>query len=302
MADQAVADLSLEFGHFYLRDADSASIEREARQEAGWVRPLLEAQESEGNTVSTVVMIDDYFLADDERGDLQDKGHAIVEAFEAEGVRVDRLVRESQCAETVHQLERSYFIPRLDAADSAMVGTERVPDTPARRWLDNGEPGAQVVATQTSTENVTTWGNPLEQSGSRAAPPRRPPPRPRAPHSIHLEAELWSGDPRVRVWSCPILAAWWQLIRLGLARDDADARIDLAFGPGLHEDASPLAAKRTLTVLCPEFLPVEAAVRAILERVVIADPSWRRHLEGRPDELPADVHLRRIGYLFPPPR
>ena len=38
-------------------------------------------------------------------------------------------------------------------------------------------------------------------------------------HSIFVDVELWDDRDGQRTWSCPMLAAVWQLMRLGLLRD-----------------------------------------------------------------------------------
>ncbi|CAM5724891.1 hypothetical protein SVIOM342S_03063 [Streptomyces violaceorubidus] len=43
-------------------------------------------------------------------------------------------------------------------------------------------------------------------------------------HSVFLDVELWSDDADgQRTWSCPFLAAVWQLARLGLLRNEGEA-------------------------------------------------------------------------------
>jgi hypothetical protein len=66
-------------------------------------------------------------------------------------------------------------------------------------WLSNGERGGAAPAS------------------AMAAPRAWQPPRQSAVqnHSIFVDIELWDGPADQPLWSCPFLAAVWQLQRLG---------------------------------------------------------------------------------------
>jgi hypothetical protein len=151
-------------------------------------------------------------------------------------------------------------------------------------------------------------------------------------HSIFLDVELWSDGETGRRWSCPMLAAVWQLLRLGVLRDQgrrigtpkpiADVEPvehgHTPAGPGrslpdkwadmppivqLNPDAAPFPAYRTLSVMSPEFIEVEHAVRLICSAVMpdsgaaeaITAAAEREHLT-----LP-DAVVDRIGYILQTP-
>ncbi len=149
------------------------------------------------------------------------------------------------------------------------------------------------------------------------APRQWRPPRENAArnHSIFVDIELWSDGPSGRKWSCPFLAAVWQLQRLGLVRyrggpvaepvlvPTADLPVEWDAMPSIVQltpGAAPMRAYRTFTAMDGRFLPIEHAVRTIISQVAI-DPVvgektvQRARSEGL--ELPAEV-VERIGYAF----
>ncbi|HWS38446.1 MAG TPA: SCO2522 family protein, partial [Actinoplanes sp.] len=155
-------------------------------------------------------------------------------------------------------------------------------------------------------------------SASAMAPPRQwQPPRQSAVqnHSIFVDIELWSGPDDDRLWSCPFLAAVWQLQRLGLVRHlgepvappvplaVADLPAEWELMPPivrLNPDAAPFHAYRTFTAMDARFLPIEMAVRTILGNVAI-DPvaagQVRDRARGERLDLPEET-VDRIGYAF----
>jgi hypothetical protein len=166
-------------------------------------------------------------------------------------------------------------------------------------WLTNGE------------------RSPVAAASAMSGPGRWQPPRQSAVqnHSIFVDIELWSGPPEDRLWSCPFLAAVWQLQRLGLLRHlgrpvaepvavpVAELSADWDEMPAivqLNPRATALRAYRTFTPLDSRFLPIELAVRTILGQVWI-DPMVDAQVCGRARgeglELPAEP-VGRISYAF----
>jgi hypothetical protein len=137
-------------------------------------------------------------------------------------------------------------------------------------------------------------------------------------HSIFVDVELWDERNGQRTWSCPLLAAVWQLMRLGLLRnqgrpvvtpqDWTDPRFpdrwdELPAVIRLRPEAAAFAAYTTLSVLSPRFLPVELAVRTILsqfacDRNIFEEATGRAARDSMrlPDEL-----VDRIRYVFAAP-
>jgi hypothetical protein len=137
-------------------------------------------------------------------------------------------------------------------------------------------------------------------------------------HSIFVDVELWDERDGHRTWSCPMLAAVWQLMRLGLLRDQGrpvvtpedwagrpfpDSWADLPAVIRLEPKAAAFAAYTTLSVLSPRFLPVELAVRTILgqfacDPVILAEANDRAGRDAM--RLPDEV-VDRIRYVFAAP-
>jgi hypothetical protein len=286
----AMADLSIEFAHLYLANLDEAHAEAAARVAKHWLTPMIAAYEEAGLTVSTVVMMDDYFAP--EGTDIEEKAVILQDACLEAGVRVDHIAYEAACAESVEQMQvRLLQEPRAGDGSSspppADIGTD---------WISNGdpprgkqpEPGAVGrLFRQAGSESQ------LEDQGAAQKPAR-------GHHSIHLDVQLWNRErgADARLWACPTLSAWWQLIRLGMLRDESDRPVAPPRTRS-RSDAPPLPARRTITLLDSRFIEVEHAVRAILERLSLPE-AWRRYLrQGEAPPSPHE-HLERIAYIFVP--
>ncbi len=134
-------------------------------------------------------------------------------------------------------------------------------------------------------------------------------------HSIFVDVELWDEHDGRRIWSCPMLAAVWQLIRLGLLRDHGrpvlvpedwtgawpDSWAELPPITRLEPGGGRLRRLHHAVRLSPRFLPVELAVRTILSQFA-GDPAVlaETRAPGRPGR-----HARcppswsnRIRYVF----
>jgi hypothetical protein len=297
-----LAGLSLEVAHLYLQESTPLAAREEARREARWALPLVESFAAAGVSVSTCVLIDD--TSGGAAADVDAVAARQVEILEAcaeAGMAVDYVVRESSCESSVEEMLAYYYPQEADDAAGRLGTGQLLPtvDTVGEDdcWLANGEPGRSVPVTPV-----------LRLPGARrSALAGDPPPRRRTgsrgsrSHSIHLDVELWSWEKAGRrgtmISSCPLLAAWWQLLRLGVLVGDAPPT---TFAPTpLREDSPPFAARATLTVLPPGFLVVEHAVRTILNRVA-APPGWFawQEQEPRDGDLRHQPHLDRISYLF----
>ena len=133
-------------------------------------------------------------------------------------------------------------------------------------------------------------------------------------HSIFVDVELWDDHEGRRIWSCPMLAAVWQLARLGLLRDHGrpvlvpqdwtgswpDNWAALPAITRLDPSAPAFAAYTTLSALSPRFLPVELAVRTILSQFA-GDPTvlaeTRARAAGDGMRVPPEL-VDRIRYVF----
>jgi hypothetical protein len=278
-------DVSIEVMHVYRGESTPAGVARRAAREARWVEAIAAALDRRGRGWSVCMLVDDT----DPRTDGDEVEERLREAWRATGLPLDHAVRETECSTSIgRMIER--FTGEVDVGLAGALGTAvRVPPVDVfaerYRWLANGEPArpatTRLGAAELNEEPGEAGTVPVRVAGSRA-------------HGIHLDVELWStvgqGAP---LWSCPMLAAWWQLLRLGAPhRGGAPLAAPAAGGRPL-----PLHARSTLTLLPPSLIEVEHAVRAILERVV-APGSWlSAGADGEPAANAAG-HLDRIGYVF----
>lgn len=241
-------DLSIEVGHLYLHRLDGHALDRAAVAASRWI-PAMVAANPQVQTYSVSVLLDDYTRPKKAAPDVDvsEAQRVVVDAFAAHGVTVDYVVLEAACAATVGQL-RDMLASTVLGYEYAVMADERRGFT--RAWLSNGEPARFQMST-----------------------------KPKHDHSIALDVQLWSEEEvNALRWSCPMVAAWWQLIRLGASEVPA--------GTLIRAGAPPLMSKQTLTLLSPDYLEVEHAVLNILKAV---QPAW-----------PFGPLLGRISYVFVP--
>lgn len=260
--------------------------------------PLLRSWREEGLRVSTTVLIDD---TQEDRADVSGRAEWIFEAAQTAGLEVDYAVNESACAHSLDQMLAAFF-PLPETAGGELGSSASLPVVDpvfeSHRWLANGEPGRG----RPGSVPLRLPGVKRSAKSDAAASPRRTGSRGTRAHSIHMDVELWSlegsGDgTRSAVWSCPLLASWWQLLRLGVPVETSGG---LPLRPAPRTSApAPFAAQATLTVLPPSFIAVEHAVQSILSRVALPR-EWREHWDsegGAPGFQEAN-HVDRISYLF----
>jgi hypothetical protein len=301
----ALAHVSLEIGHLYMEDlADGMDgVRRAFAAAAPWAytaqNPKAVGCDKKSVRVSTCFLIDDYFCRFSSPAEVIPM---VLAAAESEGVEIDYLARESACASANGTSPASLTVGSLV--------TEPMPGTTGSRpplietgWLTNGQrsPG-------------TSQGEAM----ARPVPWRPPQESARRRHSIFVDVEIWDERGGERTWSCPMLAAVWQLMRLGLLRDRGRPVVtpqdwtDPRFPDDwdrlppiirLKPKAAAFAAYTTLSVLSPRFLPVELAVRTILSQFacdndIFAEATDRaaRDALKLPDEL-----VDRIRYVFAAP-
>jgi len=135
-------------------------------------------------------------------------------------------------------------------------------------------------------------------------------------HSVFIDVELWSDAPE-RQWSCPYLAAIWQLLRLGVLRNEGRAILvpqaltsDFPDQWGrlppvlqINDAAAPFAAYRTFSALDSRFVSIEHAVRTILGQVCVDDAvaqQLRRRSAAEGLAIDGDL-TARIEYAFTGP-
>jgi hypothetical protein len=281
-------DVSIEILHVYPTLSTAESLTRQAAREARWVEALTAALDRQGRTWSVCMLIDDT----NPRWNPEELEGRLQTAWKTTGLPLDHIVRETDCVSSIgRMLER--FTGEVELGLAGALGTAvRLPPVDVvgerRRWLANNEPPRPVTTRLGAAELNEEPGEadilPTRVIGSRGS----------RTHSIHLDIELWSaighGAP---VWSCPMLAAWWQLLRLG-APHIHDAPLT---SPAAHGRSLAFHARSTITILPPGLLEVEDAVWTILERVVVPTDWLTEDLQGKQASNAAS-HLDRIGYVF----
>ncbi|MER6983034.1 SCO2522 family protein [Streptomyces carpinensis] len=291
--------LSVELGHLYMEDftAGPDRLRAHFAQVAPWAATA-RSLAGPRRRISTCFLVDDYFTPFSSPAEVIPM---VVRAAAKAGLRIDYLARESACAEANGARVAPLLLARL--VEEPPVGTASGTRPPAAEsgWLCNGVRSRSDVAPQ-AMSTATAWEPPLELGARR--------------HSVFVDAQLWSTerDGR-RLWSCPFLAAVWQMLRLGLLRDrgevvlppeswEEDAFPDrwdlLPPVVRLNPQATPFWAYRTFSVLDTRFLPVEHAVRVILDHTA-ADPVALRQVAERSEKEGLAVPSRlteRILYAF----
>jgi hypothetical protein len=269
---------------------------------APWARTAVQPETlgvSGSVRASTCFLIDDYFSQFLTPAEVIPQ---VLEAAKNVGLQIDYLALESSCALASGIEPARLVLGRLVTEPSEGTTGDRPPvaDT---GWLSNGDlfpgqlTGYHAMAFDRGNPH---WEPPRESSARR--------------HSIYVDVELWTDADGTRTWSCPMLAAVWQLLRLGLLRHEGGPAVTPTDWAGswpdswdempaitrLHSSAAPFAAYSTVSVLSPRFLPVELAVRTILGQFM-GEPSVLEQVSRRaggerfflPDEL-----VDRIRYVF----
>ncbi|MEU6334006.1 SCO2522 family protein [Streptomyces cellulosae] len=297
-----LSHLSLELGHLYMEDFEAGP--EHLRRHFARVRPWAEAARAVAADraggrrarISTCFLIDDYFTRFASPAEVVPM---LLEEAERAGLAVDYLARESACAV-------SGKVPVAEAV-AARIVEEPPPGSYGNRppaaqtgWLANGVRSPTARAPQ-AMRKAAAWEPPRETAARR--------------HSVFLDVELWNETPDgERLWSCPFLAAVWQLARLGLLRHQGEAVFEPQPHTGafsdewddlpplvrLGERADPFAAYRTCSVLPGRFLPVEHAVRVILDQTDVDRDALRQAAKRSAGEgvpVPGPV-ADRVSYVF----
>jgi hypothetical protein len=296
-----LSHLSVELGHLYKDDFTAGRSRLLAQFEAvrPWVAAAAAACAAEAGArrarVSTCFLIDDYFTRfSTPQAVVSD---LVATAAEA-GLEIDYVARESGCAVAdgveVATLVRQHLVAEPPEGDNGSR-----PPTDVSGWLSNGDRGGDGPAS------------------AMAAPRSWQPPRQSAVqnHSIFVDIELWNGPADEPRWSCPFLAAVWQLQRLGLIRHlggpvGDPVPMSVAELPAewdrmpavvrLNPGAAPFRAYRTFSALASRFLPIELAVRTILGQVAVSAAvaeDLRERAGAEEIDLPGET-VDRIRYAF----
>jgi len=308
----SLSHLSVEVGHFYMEQLENG--EDPIRTQFERARPWLEAAKASaisGNSkprVSTCFLIDDYFQSWPDAPKIMER---LLRLSREAGVTIDYVARESACAHrkdgfTVAEL----LATRLLEEPEPDQDTGGRPPTITSGWLSNGKPTRE--ATILNAMEAHTWEAPLEY-GKRN-------------HSIYVDVELWrdGAEPGAdreevqsrRLYSCPFLAAVWQLVRLGLLRKDGAPALEVTDFDGewkaewsqfpdiikVNPNAAPFYAYQSLSIMPQDFLPIETAVRNIVNHFVF-DQDVMSKLNRRAEQenivVPGSISERMSHYFLP---
>ncbi len=301
-----MSHVSLELGHLYYEDLEAGADALSAM--FGALTPWTAAASSRiaagepasKARVSTCFLVADYYSRFPRPSEVVPM---ILAAARKAGLRIDYLVRESGCAVAGDSYPADLAFGRLVTEPAPGTTGSRPPMTESG-WLTNGvrSPGTPFTPgiPEMAMRSPEPWTPPKQNAAGR--------------HSIFVDVELWDEADGQRVWSCAMLAAVWQLLRLGLLRDLGSPVAEPEERPGewpdewgdlapvvrLRPDTEPFAAYTTVSLLSPRFLPVELAVRTILSQFAadpavladLADRATREHIN-----LPEEI-VDRIGYAF----
>ncbi|BEL09079.1 SCO2522 family protein [Actinoplanes sichuanensis] len=297
-----LSHVSIELGHLYREDFAGGIelLRRHFREIKPWVaaardRAAALAGPGRRPRISTCFLIDDYFSAFSTPDEVIGR---LVEAAGDNGLTIDYVAREAGCAEAGPVRPAELVLDRL--VNEPPPGTDGLkPPAAASGWVTNGDrpPGSSA---QPAMARRPAWQPPTENAKSL--------------HSIYLAVEIFSRKPEGRQWSCPFLAAVWQLLRLGMLRDNgrpvaapqpAGERLPATWESmpavlRLNPDAQPFSAYRTLSVLARQFQNIEAAVGVVLGQVAV-DEEVHQQVRIRAEEegvvLPEGL-VQRISYVF----
>jgi len=296
------AHLSIELGHLYMEDYGLGidGLREHFRAVTPWAQAAGRACEDcvagRRPRISTCFLVDDYFSP---FGSPREIVPDLIRAAADADLQIDYLARESACANAGDvSLARLVESQLVDEPAPSTDGSR--PPVTESGWLCNGR-RSPVAVTGEAIGIPTRWTPPAENAVDR--------------HSIFLDVELWDErTPGARTWSCPFLAAVWQLLRLGMLRsqgrgvavpepvpDELPERWDeLPAVLRLNESAAPFCAYQTFSVLSARFLAVEHAVRTVLGHVNVAaavaeQVAQRCAREGL--SLPPEL-VDRVGYAF----
>nr|WSY55063.1 SCO2522 family protein [Streptomyces sp. NBC_00886] len=262
-----LAHLSLELGHLYMEDFETGP--ERLREHLSEVRVWVDAARASAARraglkrprISTCFLIDDYFTRFSTPAELVP---LVLEEAAKAGLVIDYLARESGCvvADRI-ELAESVMHRLVESPPPGSNGSR--PPVSQTGWLANGQ---RTVPSRSALAEIITWQPPQETAARN--------------HSVFMDVELWSETDKGRLWSCPFLAAVWQLARLGLLRHLGEPVLvpqpwtggdfprdwdELPPLLALNDSAAPFSAYRTCTLMPNRFLAVEDAVRLILDQV-----------------------------------
>ncbi|OXY88619.1 SCO2522 family protein [Streptomyces diastatochromogenes] len=296
-----LSHLSLELGHLYMEDFEAGP--QRLREHFAEVRVWADAARAsvarrtglKRPRISTCFLIDDYFTRFSTPAELIP---LVLKEAERAGLVIDYLARESGCAVADRiEIAESVLHRLVESPPPGSHGGR--PTVGQTGWLANGQ--RTPLTKRAALGEVTGWQPPQETAARN--------------HSVFMDVELWSEQDGRRLWSCPFLAAVWQLARLGLLRhlgepvlvprpwNGEDFPQDWDRLPPLlqlNPQAAAFSAYRTCTLMPNRFLAVEDAVRLILDQTQVTPVALQQVAERSAREglaVPEAV-AQRATYVF----
>ena len=282
-----LSHLSIEVGHFYMEDLLNGEerIRAQFHNVAPWIKAAAGTVNAGGGKprVSTCFLVDDYFRNDTAPEEIL--GKLIRIATEC-GVRIDYIAREAGCCVADGVPLAELVAARLLPEPTPGTNGSR-PPTRESGWLCNGERSQQPDSDQAMRSQQ--W-QPPQEFGKRN-------------HSIFLDVELWKYTEesingktvRMRTWSCPFLASVWHLLRLGMLRHEGEPVAQPQLWPPeaqwpehwndlpaviqLNRNAAPFAAYRSMSIMPRWYLPIENAVKVILDHLTLDEAVIKQIME-----------------------
>ncbi len=297
-----LSHLSIELGHLYMDDfvAGPERIRRMFEAVAPWARTAREVWtarvQPKTPRISTCFLVDDYFTTFSSPAVVVPM---LVDAAKAVGLQLDYLAREAACAQAAGVPVAEMVVNRL-VIDPPQGTNGSRPPSHETGWVCNGTRSPDDDAVTEAMQAGNSWQPPSENGANR--------------HSIFVDVQLWDRPGGRQEWSCAMLAAVWQLLRLGMLRYQGgpviepevvtesfpDSWSELPALVQLTERAAPFSAYGTYSVLGSRFLPTELAVRTVLSQVAI-EPGVVAQVHTRATGerlvLPAEL-IDRIEYTF----
>ncbi|MDQ7904275.1 SCO2522 family protein [Phytohabitans sp. ZYX-F-186] len=262
-----LSHLSIELGHLYMEDF----VEGPARLRALFERvaPWAEAARRQAKVeaagkkprISTCFLVDDYFTRFKSPAEVIP---TVLDAARESDLEIDYVARESGCA-VADGIPLARLVEGRLVPDPPPGTNGSRPPVTETGWLSNGL-RSPVGGSSEAMAGIKKWRPPVQNAANR--------------HSIFMDVEIWDESRQGRVWSCAFLAAVWQLVRLGLLRNEGEPVMVPRTWDGewpedwdqlpaivrLNPSAAPFSAYRTYSVLPVSFLPVEGAVRTIISQ------------------------------------
>lgn len=294
-----LSHLSLELGHLYMEDFEAGPKRlgehfAEVRVWADAVRASA-ARRSKRPRISTCFLVDDYFTRFSTPAELIPM---VLKEAEKAGLVIDYLARESACAVADRiELAESVMHRLVESPPPGSHGSR--PPVSQTGWLANGQ---RTPSTSRSALGAVKGWEPPRETAARN-------------HSVFMDVELWSEKDGKRLWSCPFLAAVWQLARLGLLRHLGEPVLEPKDWQGedfphdwdrlpplvkLTDTKAAFSAYRTCSLMPNRFVAVEDAVRLILDQTDVDAGALRQVAKRSADEgmaVPAAV-AQRATYVF----